>query len=307
MVSLKLISLIALVTFLVTLIESAPAKTCPFAIKYINEPLNTYIVTLKTPSNHYEAVNAEIKHFNLLKECADKKISNILNLSNLVNKVLDSIRKDPKNILNFSVKGLSFCRETSIQATRKILNDDKFSRNEKVFKSQDDDKTSLKNLDRVDERKFTLDGKYKSPIESAKERMFIFLIRINTGHLDFEGRAEFAAAVCTVCENHGTMVAEIVGGSNFGIAKLVKLITIKVLNAQEHEKSQNKKTIINMSLGFGQRVEEVDRAVKNAHYRALLILPVGLQTASGISFSSPHVAGAFACIIANKNLTPDQA
>ncbi|CAI2168988.1 137_t:CDS:2 [Funneliformis geosporum] len=278
MVSLKLISLIALVTFLVTLIESAPAKTCPFAIKYINEPLNTYIVTLKTPSNHYEAVNAEIKHFNLLKECADKKISNILNLSNLVNKVLDSIRKDPKNILNFSVKGLT---------TRKILNDDKFSRNEKVFKSQDDDKTSLKNLDRVDERKFTLDGKYKSPIESAKERMFIFLIRINTGHLDFEGRAEFAAAVCTVCENHGTMVAEIVGGSNFGIAKLVKLITIKVLNAQ--------------GSGFGQRVEEVDRAVKNAHYR------VGLQTASGISFSSPHVAGAFACIIANKNLTPDQA
>ncbi|CAG8614358.1 7228_t:CDS:2, partial [Funneliformis caledonium] len=288
----KLISLIALTTLLVTLAESAPAKTCSFTVKDLkdgNEPLDTYVVTLKTPSNQNEAAKVEKNHFNLLKQCANKKIKNIFDLFDLDDKVLDQIQKDSKNILNFSVKGFSVYSGKFTDSFVK----NHLSKIPEILSIRKD--ISLKNLDRVDEREFPLDGKYQSPDGKCQgANVYVLDTGINIRHVDFEGRAKFAAAFCTGCgkvddNGHGTMVAGIVGGKQFGVAKLVNLFAVKVLNAQgsgflselimginfvvkEHEKSKNKKTIINMSLGFNQRVEDADRAVKNAHDRGVIVV-----------------------------------
>ncbi|CAG8725613.1 9836_t:CDS:2, partial [Funneliformis caledonium] len=45
------------------------------------------------------------------------------------------------------------------------------------------------------------------------------------------------------------------------------------------------------------------RDIKSASFKS----PFGSQTASGTSFSAPHVAGAVACIIAKEDLKPDEA
>ncbi|CAG8506450.1 899_t:CDS:2 [Funneliformis mosseae] len=390
MVSLKLFSFVALIAYFVSSAESAPI--CTISLDDLKEPLDTYIVVLQTPSDSNEAANVVKSHFEILEGCAGKSITNIFGLSVLDGLTLDNLRNNPKNILNFSVKGLSvytgkftdsFVKNhlSKLPEILSIRKDIKYQLNDAIFKD---------NLDRVDERKFPLDGLYQSPDGKCQgANVYVLDTGINTGHTDFEGRAKFAAAVCTGCQEvddngHGTMVAGIVGGKQFGVAKLVNLFAVKVLNAQgsgflselmmginfvvnEHENSQNKKTIINMSLGFGQRVEEADRAVKNAHDRGIIVVvaagnenqdtcnvspaaadgaiavgatelsndkkadfsnfgkctdifapgrdiesalflsPVGSQTASGTSFSAPHVAGAVACIIANEDLNPEAA
>ncbi|CAG8614324.1 7226_t:CDS:2 [Funneliformis caledonium] len=409
----KLFSFIALIAFFVTLAASAPAKTCPFSPEDLKDgsKLKTFIVTLKSPSDPNEAAKVEKEHFDILKECGDKSIINILGeiVDGLI-ELLPVFKKDVKKILNFTTKGLiiysgrftqnfvdkhlSKLEEILIiqEDIKYILGDDVFKKIDKVGLPtlQSGDKTSVINLDRVDERKFPLDGKYQSPEGQCQgANVYILDTGINTLNLDFGGRAKFAAAFCDGCKKvddngHGTIVAGIVGGKKFGIAKLVRLFAVKVLDSegsgfmsdlllaiqfvtQKHLESENKKTIINMSLGFGKLVPQVDQVIKNAHKQGIItvvsagnddrnacevspaatkeaitvgatelksdektsfsnfgkcvdifapgrdiesdlhFLPVGSQTASGTSFSAPHVAGAVACIIANEDLNPEEA
>ncbi|CAI2168986.1 136_t:CDS:2 [Funneliformis geosporum] len=414
MVCLKLFTFIALVAFFVTLAESAPAKTCPFSpedLKDDGSEIKTFIVALKSPSDPNEAAKVEKKHFDILKECGDKTIINLLEeIVNGLIELLPVVKQDDKKILNFTTKGLiiysgRFTQNfvdnhlSKLEEIFIIQKDIKYKLDDDVFKKidrisiptlQSGDKTSLINLDRVDERNFPLDGKYQSPEGECKgANVYVLDTGINTLHLDFGGRAKFAAAFCDGCKKvddngHGTMVAGIIGGKKFGIAKLVKLFAVKVLNSKgtgfmldlllaiqfvihEHFASENEKTIINMSLGFTKLVPIVDLTIKNAHNQGIIsvvaagndaqnacnfspsatkeaitvgatelkndeitsfsnfgkcvdifapgrdiesdlhFLPVGSQTASGTSFSAPHVAGAIACIIAKEDLTPDQA
>ncbi|KAG0023288.1 subtilisin-like serine protease [Entomortierella chlamydospora] len=93
---------------------------------------------------------------------------------------------------------------------------------------------------------------------------------INTAHKEFGGRATMGANFITGSRNtdengHGTHVSGTIGGATYGVAKKVKLVGVKVLNAQGSGSTsgiaaaldwivsvnKGKKAVVNMSLGGG--------------------------------------------------------
>lgn len=90
-------------------------------------------------------------------------------------------------------------------------------------------------LDRIDQRDYPLDNRYTFSTTASTVNAYVIDTGIRTTHVDFGGRAVFAAnfagdGVNTDCNGHGTHVAGTVGGANFGVAKGVHLFAVKVLS-----------------------------------------------------------------------------
>ncbi|KAF9347730.1 hypothetical protein BGX34_002917 [Mortierella sp. NVP85] len=115
--------------------------------------------------------------------------------------------------------------------------------------------------------------------KSAGENVTVYVLDsgIHFDHPDFEGRATHGKNFVTNStvdldqDGHGTHVAATIGGKRFGVAKKVKLVSVKVLD--EHgeayaseiiegmewvlKQAKGKRAIVNMSLG-GSRTKTVD-------------------------------------------------
>ncbi|KAK9762206.1 hypothetical protein K7432_012292 [Basidiobolus ranarum] len=126
-------------------------------------------------------------------------------------------------------------------------------------------------IDRIDQQKGT-DGKYHYP-ESAGEGVTIYSVDTGTNidHEEFEGRATNGPVfngdnAPDDVNGHGTFVAAVAVGKNFGVAKKAHLVSLKALDAdgygslsnvlqavdwivQEHKKNPKQKSVINLSLG----------------------------------------------------------
>ncbi|CAG8662233.1 4886_t:CDS:2, partial [Racocetra persica] len=142
-----------------------------------------------------------------------------------------------------------------------------------------------RNLDRIDQADSVLDGEYDFP-DTAGEGVNVFIVDtgIFKNHSEFKGRAKSGGFFCDGCASdnddngHGTNVAGIVAGKNFGVAKKSTVISVKVLDAGgfgtisgvidgllfvlgAHIKSTNKNSVVNMSLG-GPKSDALNEAVK---------------------------------------------
>ncbi|MFF3286913.1 S8 family peptidase [Streptomyces sp. NPDC003023] len=90
-------------------------------------------------------------------------------------------------------------------------------------------------LDRVDQRNLPLNDRYTYPSTAADVSAYIIDTGIQTTHEQFAGRSRIG--VDTVgdgrngqdCHGHGTHVAGTLGGKDFGIAKQVDLIAVRVI------------------------------------------------------------------------------
>ncbi|HVK24280.1 MAG TPA: proprotein convertase P-domain-containing protein [Actinokineospora sp.] len=135
-------------------------------------------------------------------------------------------------------------------------------------------------LDRIDQRDLPLDQSYTYDTSASNVRAYILDTGIRITHSTFGGRATWGTNTVdtnnTDCHGHGTHVAGTVGGSQYGVAKGVALVAVKVLNCSGSGTTagvvngvdwvtQNavKPAVANMSLGGGADAA-LDTAVRNS-------------------------------------------
>jgi subtilisin family serine protease len=137
-------------------------------------------------------------------------------------------------------------------------------------------------LDRLDQRNLPLDHSYTFPTTASGVHAYIIDTGIRITHQTFGGRASVGVDEVTPstggidCNGHGTHVAGTVGGNEFGVAKGVSLVAVRVLDcggsgdtagvaAGIDWVTQNsiKPAVANMSLGGGPDAT-LDAAVRNS-------------------------------------------
>jgi Tol biopolymer transport system component len=90
-------------------------------------------------------------------------------------------------------------------------------------------------LDRIDQRNLPLDTKYSYANAGTGVNAYVIDGGIRYTHQEFGGRAAFAydfevGGTGLDCNGHGTHVAGLIGGNTYGVAKGVKLWSVRVLN-----------------------------------------------------------------------------
>ncbi|MFE0022539.1 S8 family serine peptidase [Amycolatopsis sp. NPDC059021] len=141
------------------------------------------------------------------------------------------------------------------------------------------------NLDRVDQRSTVLDDTYTYPDGAgAGVTAYIMDTGVRTSHAEFEGRASVGFDAigdgwngqdCSTF-GHGTHVAGTVGGATYGVAKKVKLVSVRVLSCENVGATSQiiagvdwitqhaqRPAVVNMSLGGGKSAAQ-ELAVKNS-------------------------------------------
>ena len=138
-------------------------------------------------------------------------------------------------------------------------------------------------LDRIDQRALPLNNRYTTKAQGAGVKAYIIDTGIALGHSDFGGRAVTGFDVvdggsADDCNGHGTHVAGTTGGTQYGVAKAVSLVAVRVLDcvgsgttagviagvdwvAADHQAGQP--AVANMSLGGGAS-RALDAAVQRA-------------------------------------------
>lgn len=161
-------------------------------------------------------------------------------------------------------------------------------------------------LDRIDQTSLGLTNSYTYTTTAAGVDAYIIDTGILLTHTDFGGRAiKGTDAVTTggtaVDQNgHGTHVAGTVGGATYGVAKGVRLIAVRVLNAQGSgttagvvagidwvtSNHTTNPAVANMSLGGGLSTA-IDAAVRNSIADGVVYCVAAGNSAVNVSTSSP--------------------
>lgn len=135
-------------------------------------------------------------------------------------------------------------------------------------------------LDRIDQRNRPLDNAYVYNDSAPNVNVYILDTGIRRTHTDFEGRALLGTDIVTPggtgndCHGHGTFIAAIVGGREYGVAKKSKLYAVRSSNCSNQVTSANAITAANwvtnnhrkpavavFSVAFPGEVPEVDQAI----------------------------------------------
>ncbi|MEU4557104.1 S8 family peptidase [Actinoplanes sp. NPDC023936] len=93
-------------------------------------------------------------------------------------------------------------------------------------------------LDRSDQRGRTLSKSYKPSADGNTVHAYVIDTGIRTSHRQFGGRASYGYDFvgrdgrADDCNGHGTHVAGTIGGSTYGVAKKVKLVSVRVLDCE---------------------------------------------------------------------------
>ena len=138
-------------------------------------------------------------------------------------------------------------------------------------------------LDRIDQTNLPLDNQYSYGSDGTGVHAYVIDTGVRTTHSDFGGRAsvgddEIGGAACiptpTSASGHATHVAGTIGGTTYGVAKNVTIVSVRVLNCSGSGTADQviagiewvtanavKPAVANMSLGTKSVVSSIDDAV----------------------------------------------
>lgn len=140
-------------------------------------------------------------------------------------------------------------------------------------------------LDRIDQVRRPLNGQYVYPRTASNVTAYVLDSGVRMTHAQFGGRARSGwdfvdnDSNASDCAGHGTHVAGLVGGSTYGVAKQVKIVSVRVLNCYiEGQWSQIlagvdwvtrnavRPAVVNMSLGgaAGSGSLALEAAIRNS-------------------------------------------
>lgn len=164
-------------------------------------------------------------------------------------------------------------------------------------------------IDRLDQRYLPLSNSFKWEAGGKNVWMYVIDTGIRTDHAQFGGRATLGfnnaggLAPTGDCNGHGTHVAGTIGGVTYGVAKLVRLIGVRVLDcngsgtvsgviagvdwvAQQKIANPSRLMVANMSLGGGASTA-LDAAVNNAVARGVTVVVAAGNSNADACLSSP--------------------
>lgn len=166
-------------------------------------------------------------------------------------------------------------------------------------------------LDRIDQRNLPLSGSYSYGYSGVGVTAYVIDTGIRYSHADFGGNVQFGFDAFSDgrqgadCNGHGTHVAGALGGLKHGVAKNVRLVSVRVLNcagggtlsgviAGIDWVSSNAKrpAVANMSLGGGASTA-LDSAVSASITRGITyVVAAGNESTNACTRSPARVAGA---------------
>jgi subtilisin family serine protease len=166
-------------------------------------------------------------------------------------------------------------------------------------------------LDRTSERLLGLDNRYTYSETGAGVHAYVLDTGIRATHTDMVGRAtlDFTAVApdANDCHGHGTHVAGTVGGTTYGIAKLVNLHAVRVLDCSGSgtvsgviagvdwvTNNAIHPAVANMSLGVAAVVPSLNTAVANSVASGVVYtVAAGNSSANACGFSPALEPSAF--------------
>jgi subtilisin family serine protease len=172
-------------------------------------------------------------------------------------------------------------------------------------------------LDRIDQRSLPLDNRYAYHNDGTGVNAYVIDTGILTTHWEFSDRAVGVYDAldhegnAMDCNGHGTHVAGIIGGRTFGVAKQVRLFSVRVLNCDGTGKwsdvidgvnfvtwhrgqsaQQGYPAVANMSLSGGTN-SATDAAVRNSIRAGVTyVVAAGNSNADASAFSPAGVSEA---------------
>jgi subtilisin family serine protease len=166
-------------------------------------------------------------------------------------------------------------------------------------------------LDRIDQRTRPLDNAYTYTDSAPNVNVYVVDTGIRFTHNDFGGRAVRGVDVVTSggtaddCHGHGTFVAAIVGGREYGVAKRARLHSVRVGNclggvnsndaitaANWVTSNHRKPAIANFSVEFPGEIPELDQAIYASIQAGVTwVVAAGNRNADACNYTPSHTLG----------------